>query len=742
MNTTQAQQKALDDALISPADRLEFEKCNMRLHTDIKPKEATFQVVLDALARTPFYQAFLITVDDQSISRRNKMFWHIARDDTMFTSMRCISKHEKIQVYGAILLKDLTNQAMLESKAYKIYYAFASGEKTPKLNKKDFYISHESGSGDRVNTQSKVPDEQQQKTFGTDEGTGTIPRVPDVPIYDSKSDKDDEMPDPYKSNDEHDEEEEYDDEFNVEEGEKMDEEEDDEVTKELYKYVNVNLGNKDANMTNADQSGADQQNASQQSGFKQEEKDTHVTLTPILDTQKTGGPTQSSSVSSDFTSKLLNLDNPSPTNTTIASLMDTTIHHEITSTTTQVDQYAQALSSIPAIVDRYMDNKLGEAINKAIQAHNFNCREEAQAEKREYIELVDSTKNVTESLEAAVLAISSSQPQSSYEVATTLSKFELTKILIEKMEKNKSFDVADYKRELYDALFKSYNIDKDIFESYGEVFSLKRSQDNKDKDQDPSAGSDRGTKRRKSSKDAESSRDSKSKEKKSSSISKDASQSQHKSSGKSANAEEPSHTVEDSGMQQDQVFVTRDNDKQLADKEVTKADCQVACAEESPTSFDELNDTSFDFSAFSMNRLQIPNLTQEILVGPAFNLLKGDFKRLRLQDIEDMLLLLVQQSLTNLTIDERKRLMCADELHKFSDGTLNDVWSALYDIVAGIRMEYLPMRKWSNLDKKMAWIMVQDIDKQLYQRRLMRNLEKFVGGRVYGNDLRLLERTI
>ncbi|GJX60768.1 hypothetical protein Tco_0292158 [Tanacetum coccineum] len=84
---------------------------------------------------------------------------------------------------------------------------------------------------------------------------------------------------------------------------------------------------------------------------------------------------------------------------------------------------------------------------------------------------------------------------------------------------------------------------------------------------------------------------------------------------------------------------------------------------------------------------------------------EGDFKRLRLQDIKYMLLILVQQSLTNLTIDEqydlnvalhqnrRERLMCADELHKFSDGTLNDVRSALHDIVAGIRMEYLPMRK-------------------------------------------------
>nr|GFC89736.1 hypothetical protein [Tanacetum cinerariifolium] len=41
----------------------------------------------------------------------------------------------------------------------------------------------------------------------------------------------------------------------------------------------------------------------------------------------------------------------------------------------QVDQYAQAISSGSAIVDRYIHNKLGEAIHKAIQSHNAECRE-------------------------------------------------------------------------------------------------------------------------------------------------------------------------------------------------------------------------------------------------------------------------------------------------------------------------------------------------------------------------------
>ncbi|GKE41668.1 hypothetical protein Tco_1468952, partial [Tanacetum coccineum] len=177
---------------------------------------------------------------DQSISRRNKMFWHTARDDTMFTSMRCISRHEDTQVYGTILPKELTNQAMLESNTYKTYYTFASGEKTPKpkyirkkakpntspkqkpvqatkgtrlkskakvakpdknkqpakkpkakglavlsevtlieaeqlklatkRSKTQIHSSHASVSGDGVDTQLKVPDEEHLEATGADEG--------------------------------------------------------------------------------------------------------------------------------------------------------------------------------------------------------------------------------------------------------------------------------------------------------------------------------------------------------------------------------------------------------------------------------------------------------------------------------------------------------------------------------------------------------------------------------------------
>ncbi|GKB01225.1 hypothetical protein Tco_0829269 [Tanacetum coccineum] len=52
----------------------------------------------------------------------------------------------------------------------------------------------------------------------------------------------------------------------------------------------------------------------------------------------------------------------------------------------------------------------------------------------------------------------------------------------------------------------------------------------------------------------------------------------------------------------------------------------MAKATKPPLTFDELMHTPIDFSTFVMNRLKINNLTKEILVGPAYNLLKGTCK--------------------------------------------------------------------------------------------------------------------
>ncbi|GJX21541.1 hypothetical protein Tco_0225986, partial [Tanacetum coccineum] len=50
------------------------------------------------------------------------------------------------------------------------------------------------------------------------------------------------------------------------------------------------------------------------------------------------------------------------------------------------------------------------------------------------------------------------------------------------------------------------------------------------------------------------------------------SRSQHKTSGKSAHAEESTHTVNDSGVQQNQEFNTGNNDEQPNDEAAPKGD--------------------------------------------------------------------------------------------------------------------------------------------------------------------------
>ncbi|GKC65816.1 hypothetical protein Tco_1098414 [Tanacetum coccineum] len=51
--------------------------------------------------------------------RRNKVDWHMAKDDHILTIIRFIPKHETVQKYSAILPDILTNQSMKESDAYK-----------------------------------------------------------------------------------------------------------------------------------------------------------------------------------------------------------------------------------------------------------------------------------------------------------------------------------------------------------------------------------------------------------------------------------------------------------------------------------------------------------------------------------------------------------------------------------------------------------------------------------------------
>ncbi|GJY21475.1 hypothetical protein Tco_0394041 [Tanacetum coccineum] len=55
----------------------------------------------------------------------------------------------------------------------------------------------------------------------------------------------------------------------------------------------------------------------------------------------------------------------------------------------QTNQYVEALSSIPGIVDQYLENKMKEAVDVAVQLKSDRIREEAQAENQQFLDSLD-----------------------------------------------------------------------------------------------------------------------------------------------------------------------------------------------------------------------------------------------------------------------------------------------------------------------------------------------------------------
>ncbi|GKA15634.1 hypothetical protein Tco_0695381 [Tanacetum coccineum] len=162
------------------------------------------------------------------------------------------------------------------------------------------------------------------------------------------------------------------------------------------------------------------------------------------------------------------------------------------------------------MVDDLLSTKIGYATRTTLESYTKEFEKKAQEERKLCIyvfekSVKDIIKDEVKSLLPQILPkeVSDFATLSTYEAAESLTEFELKKILLYKIERSESYKTTPEHKELYKGLVKSYNLDKDLFSSYGNVYSLKRDRDNKDKDEDHSAGSDRGLKKRKTSKDAE-----------------------------------------------------------------------------------------------------------------------------------------------------------------------------------------------------------------------------------------------
>nr|GEU68071.1 L10-interacting MYB domain-containing protein-like [Tanacetum cinerariifolium] len=316
------------------------------------------------------------------------------------------------------------------------------------------------------------------------------------------------------------------------------------------------------------------------------------------------------------------------------------------------------ISSIPGIVDSCLANKMNEAIKTVVQLQLDRLRDEAQAKNKDFINKLDDKikkiikdqvkeqvkaqvskilpnikKTVNKQLEAEVPTRSSNTSKTSHVLVTNLSKLELKKILIDKMESNKSIHRSDKQNNLYKALVESYKSDKLILDTYEDTVTLKRRRDDKDKDEEPSTRSNWGSKRIRAGKEPESTSALKDKT--------------SKTTG-NKDLEEPAHQEFETRGTKDQpneeaaqlpewfqkptkpLSPDRDWNKTLPDTHgpVQPWLSSLAQMEDPRESFNELVDTPLDFTRFVMNRLKVDTLTLELLASPTFELMKGSCKSL------------------------------------------------------------------------------------------------------------------
>nr|GFC81382.1 hypothetical protein [Tanacetum cinerariifolium] len=154
----------------------------------------------------------------------------------------------------------------------------------------------------------------------------------------------------------------------------------------------------------------------------------------------------------------------------------------------QTNQFADAVSAIPGIVHQYMDQQMKQAVREAVQIQTDWLQDSLQRENDEFLRNIDENmkkeqvsrilprieESVNATVEAEVLTRSSHSSRTSYAIAADLSEMELKKILIEKMEGDKSIQRSDEQRNLYKALVEAYEADKAILDTYGDSTILKR----------------------------------------------------------------------------------------------------------------------------------------------------------------------------------------------------------------------------------------------------------------------------
>nr|GEU66606.1 ribonuclease H-like domain-containing protein [Tanacetum cinerariifolium] len=577
------------------------------------------------------WEDFVYQIEHKDTKKRNEMYYPRFTKVIIHFFMTKDPLIPRRNKFSAMLRVELTNKDIRNSATYKEYYAIASGAAPPKTkasikktqSSSDTKITPPTAAGTRLSTSAKGKQLAKSSKAKEDD---------DDQDDDDQDDNDDDQDTNNDGNDD------------ASLGMNVGGEEGHDDDEELCRDVNINLEGRDVQMKDVHTT--------------QEFKDTHVTLTPV----NPDGQQQSSSVSSQFVTIMLNRSHDA----CIDSLFELTLRVDVQASTTvaSLTLTAPTLSppTIPTIShvpqaptppttasSTFLQDLLNFGLLfrfdhhlKTLEANFSKLRDEAQAENEDFINKLDENiqkiikeqvkeqvkvqvskilpkieKIVNDQLEAKVLTRSSNSSKTSYVVAVDLSEMELKKILIEKTESNKRRNDAD-------------------------------------KDKEPSARSDWGSKRRREQKELESTSALKEKATKTTGKSTEGSKSHQKTTSEKA---DKSH-----GRRK---LCFQHLSKNVYKKHRHPTACGRSCT----------------------RCRKLPKEAQPHKAG-----YRSDLKRKEAYTAYSNPKGFIYQNK-----DKQNRLMRINELHKFSDGTLNDVRTALDDCLKGSWMNYKAVRhRYSN----------------------------------------------
>nr|GEY45035.1 hypothetical protein [Tanacetum cinerariifolium] len=702
---------------------------------------------------------------DPLIPRRNKVNWHYVRDDQMFTTIKLVSRHQNTQQFGAMFPIKLTNADIRNSEAYKEYYAVAMGAIPPKTKasvrktKSSFDTTVTppltTAAGTRLFTSVKgkqpattseaksltalsevAMTEAEQLKLATKRSLQYLPSKcneqdddddqeegndddqdsdeegkefihPRISAHDEKETRDEESFDPIPKTPEN-----MDDEGNGEENlglnvgreEGLDEEDDKD---ELYRDVNINLKGRGSSFVSS------------------QFVTSMLNPTPDVGIESIFETTSQMDVQAPTSVAPLPLSPPTLTPSTIATIA--TVQQAPTPPKTTPSTLLQNLPNCGSLFG--FDHRLKtleDNFSEFVQTNQFagasdRLRDEAQAENEEFLKTIDENKQkiIKEQVKEQVkVQVSKILPK----IKQTMNEQLEAEILIEKMEGNKSIYRSNEQMNLYNALVEAYESNKIILDTYEDTVTLKKHRDDDvDKDQEPFAGSDWGSKRRREGKEPESTK-----------------------------AADYGHIkwIEDLVPQTMWIHEPVGYDKhalwrishwgrkrqQFYRFAVNRESARDVYSKRKIIAVTELKIVEWH------NYKHLDWITVRRDDDKLYKFKEGDFKRIHN----------VYKKHRNPKACGRPSTQCQKlpeeaQPHKAGyvlDGTLTDVRTALDDRLKRIRMKCLPQTIWRKSDKERVTPMIQAIDKQLKTKRIMRSLERFVGRRLYEGDFRMLHRTI